>query len=241
MNVFTTSLRQAANDYNVELTAEQLNSFDQYYQLLLEWNKKINLTAIIEPQEVAVKHIIDSLSCFSTDIFKKNATLVDVGTGAGFPGLPLKIFRPDLQLTLVDSLNKRLLFLQEVIQQLQIKSVQCVHCRAEDGGRQAALREVFDIAVSRAVARLTVLCELCLPFVRVGGTFIALKGAQFADEVNEAQAAIKICGGELAEIREVKLPGLADKRAVIYIRKVNKTPALYPRRAGLPEKMPILA
>lgn len=237
--MFTPYLRQAAIDYGIELSEEQLSAFNRYYQLLVEWNEKMNLTAITEPQEVAVKHMIDSLSCYDTAFFAQNAKMVDVGTGAGFPGIPLKIFRPDLQLTLVDSLNKRLTFLQCVIAELGLTDVTVVHARAEEGARKRELRDKFDVALSRAVARLNVLSELCLPFVAPGGCFIALKGAQYEEEVKEAQQAIRVLGGKLIKTQPVKLPGLDDKRAVVYIRKEKPTPGVYPRKPGTPEKKPL--
>lgn len=237
--MFTLYLQQAASDYGIVLTQEQLEAFNRYYQLLVEWNEKMNLTAITEPQEVAVKHIIDSLSCYHADFFLPKARVVDVGTGAGFPGIPLKIYRPDLQLTLVDSLNKRLTFLQCVITELGLKDVTVVHARAEEGARKKELREKYDVALSRAVARLNVLSELCLPFVAVGGCFIALKGAQYEEEANEARQAVSLLGGKLIKTQPVKLPGLDDKRAVLYIQKEKSTPGTYPRKPGTPEKKPL--
>lgn len=236
---FQEILGQAAIEYGLTLTVEQLIAMDRYYQLLLEWNEKINLTAITAPQEVAVKHMVDSLSCYQPELFKTGVSMIDVGTGAGFPGLPLKIFQQDIELTLMDSLNKRLNFLREVIAALALSKVNTVHARAEEGGKNKQYREQYQLAVSRAVARLNVLCELCLPFVKVGGCFIALKGAQYEEEVKEATKAVKLLGGKIEEIKPVKLPGLTDKRAVIYISKIANTPAGYPRKAGTPEKKPL--
>lgn len=173
---FRDYLQEAAEAYGLCLTERMVEQFTLYYELLLEWNEKINLTAITEPKEVAIKHMIDSLSCLDEKVFPDGASVIDVGTGAGFPGIPLKIFRPDLKLTLLDSLNKRIKFLQEVVDRLELSEVQCIHARAEEGARNKALREKFDVAVSRAVARLQVLAEYCIPFVRVGGYFVALKG-----------------------------------------------------------------
>lgn len=237
--MFIEALRKAANECQIELTEAQMAAYAHYYHLLIEWNEKINLTAITEPEAVAVKHIIDSLSCFDPNIIKPGARLIDVGTGAGFPGLPLKIFQDDLQLTLLDSLNKRVKFLTQVAQDLQLGQVDVIHSRAEDGAREKKHRETYDIAVSRAVARLNVLNELCLPFVRIGGYFIALKGAQYQAEVEEAKKSIAVLGGNLEKIMPVKLPGLEDVRAVIYIKKVKKTPLSYPRKPGTPEKSPL--
>ena len=237
--IFREVLNHAAKEYGMLLTEEQIIAFSKYFETLVEWNEKVNLTAITAPQDVAVKHMIDSLSCYDEAIFKNGATIIDVGTGAGFPGLPLKIFRPDLKLTLFDSLNKRILFLQAVADVLGITDIKFIHSRAEDGGQNKQFRESYDIAVSRAVARLNVLCEWCLPFVAVGGFFIALKGSQYSQEVDEAQGALQRLGGEIAKIQNVKLPWLDDVRAVIYIKKIKKTPLLYPRRPGTAEKNPL--
>lgn len=236
--MFVQLLQQAAAEFGIPLTDKQLAHYDSYFQLLLVWNEKVNLTAITEPQEVAVKHMIDSLSCYDERYFPTGASVIDVGTGAGFPGLPLKIFRPDLELTLLDSLQKRLAFLQEVVVALELPDIELLHSRAEDAGR-GGQREQYDVALSRAVARLNILCELCLPFVKVGGYFIALKGAQYNQEAAESKQALQVLGAEIAEIRPVTLPGLDDVRAVLYIKKVKPTPAAYPRRAGTPEKKPL--
>ena len=233
---FREILDQAAKEYGVVLNEEQMVSFTQYFEILVEWNQKVNLTAITSPQDVAVKHMIDSLSCYDDEIFKVGAKIIDVGTGAGFPGLPLKIFRPDLRLTLFDSLNKRILFLKAAAEVLGINDIEFIHSRAEDGGKNVLFRERYDIVVSRAVARLNILCEWCLPFVAVGGFFIALKGQQYNLEVNDAQGAIKLLGGEITKVRNIKLPGIDDVRAVIYIKKIKKTPFAFPRRPGVAEK-----
>jgi 16S rRNA (guanine527-N7)-methyltransferase len=237
--IFRNVLARAADEYSLVLTGEQLADFTTYFEMLVEWNQKINLTAITDPTEVAVKHMIDSLSCFDKDIFKQGARIIDVGTGAGFPGLPLKIFRPDLKLTLFDSLNKRILFLKAVAEQLGIHDIQFVHSRAEDGGRNKQFREQYDIAVSRAVAKLNVLSEFCLPFVAVGGFFIALKGSQYSEEIKTSTEALRQLGGEIAKIQNVKLPGLDDVRAVVYIKKIKRTLPIYPRRPGAVEKNPL--
>jgi 16S rRNA (guanine527-N7)-methyltransferase len=237
--IFRDILAQAANEYSLSLTEEQLTNFTQYFEMLIEWNEKINLTAITDPKEVAVKHMIDSLSCYDEGIFKHGAKIIDVGTGAGFPGLPLRIFRPDLKLTLFDSLNKRILFLKEVAQKLEINNIEFIHSRAEDGGRNKQLREQYDVAVSRAVARLSVLSEWCLPFVAVGGFFIALKGSQYSQEIKESTNALRLLGGEIVKIENIKLPGLDDIRAVVYIKKIKKTLPAYPRRPSVAEKNPL--
>ncbi len=238
--MFKEELQRAAVEYGIELNDKQMEQFNRYFELLVEWNEKINLTAITEPKEVAIKHMIDSITAYDEALFKDGATVIDVGTGAGFPGLPLKIFCPEIKLTLMDSLNKRIKFLQTVVEELGLKDVECVHARAEEGARNKKYRESFDLAVSRAVARLPILCEYCLPFVRKGGHFIALKGMQFQEEAEEAAKAIKVMGGSKTEIRPVKLPEIDDKRAVITITKTMPTPKAYPRKAGTPTKNPIM-
>jgi len=237
--IFSDELRKGASEYGLALTDSQIKDFTTYFEHLIEWNEKINLTAITSPQDVAIKHMIDSLACYDEMFFKKGARIIDVGTGAGFPGLPLKIFRPDLQLTLFDSLNKRIKFLQTITQSLALQDVHFIHNRAEDGGQNKQLREQYDIAISRAVARLNLLCEWCLPFVAVGGFFIALKGSKYSEEINDSTGAIRLLGGEISKIEKIKLPGIDDVRAVIYIKKIKKTPPAYPRRPGVAEKNPL--
>jgi 16S rRNA (guanine527-N7)-methyltransferase len=238
--MFKEELAKAAAEYGINLSDTQMEQYNRYFELLVEWNEKINLTAITEPKEVAIKHMIDSITAYDENLFKDGTTVIDVGTGAGFPGLPLKIFCPEIKLTLMDSLNKRIKFLQTVVEELGLKDVECVHARAEEGARNKKYRESFDITVSRAVARLPILCEYCLPFVKKGGHFIALKGMQYHDEAEEAAKAIKVMGGSKTEIRPVKLPELDDKRAVITITKTMPTPKAYPRKAGTPTKNPIV-
>ena len=237
--IFSQVLAEAAMMAGYPLSAGQLDQFSRYYELLIAWNEKMNLTAITEPREVALKHMIDSLSAYDPDVFSGSPTAIDVGSGAGFPGLPLKILLPDLPLTLMDSLNKRLVFLKEVIDQLGLRGVNIVHARAEDAGRTRQHRSQYQIALSRAVARLNVLSELCLPFVSRGGWFIAMKGAQYLEEIQEAAPALKILGGDVRRVTTVNLPGLEDKRAVIFVQKIQSTPQAYPRKPGLPEKKPL--
>lgn len=236
---FVKYMNEAAEEFGVELTEKQLQQFDRYFELLVEWNEKMNLTAITEPQEVAIKHMIDSLSAWDDERMKNVKSMIDVGTGAGFPGIPLKIYKPELKLTLLDSLNKRVKFLQTVVDELGLENVECIHARAEEGARNPKLREKFDLAVSRAVARLPVLAEYCLPFVKVGGVFAALKGMKFAEEAAEGEKALKVLGGAVAESVELRLPNLEDKRAVIYAVKKKSTPKQYPRKAGTPDKNPL--
>ena len=237
---FRDELLRAAEEYGLELNEQQIDRFVIYYELLIEWNKKMNLTAITAPDEAAVKHMIDSLTCYDEKYFTQGCKVIDVGTGAGFPGLPLKIFEPSIKLTLLDSLNKRIKFLETVTAELGLSEVTCIHARAEEGARQKNLRENFDVAVSRAVAQLPVLLEYTLPFVKKGGYFIALKGMRYQEEADWSKKALEVLGGGNMEIVPKKLPGLDDKRACIYVEKVALTPKPYPRKAGTPEKTPIL-
>ena len=225
---------------NFGLDAAQIDRCEKFYRLVVEQNRVMNLTAITEPQEFAIKHIIDSLSAWDDKILQGVETLADIGTGAGFPAIPLKIFKPHLKLCLIDSLAKRTEFLKKVVAELELDDVEIFHGRAEELARQKIFREQFDVVTSRAVARLNILAEYCLPFAKVGGKFIALKGKNFREELDEARAAIKILGGGKISIREIKLPALDDKRAVIYIDKKFSTPEKYPRRTGLPSKNPII-
>ena len=237
---FVNDLSEVAKEYGLELTSNQISAFNRYYELLVEWNEKINLTAITEPREVAIKHIVDSLSCYQKELFTGQVSLIDVGTGAGFPGLPLKIFYPELKLTLLDSLNKRVKFLQLVVDELGLKDVEVIHARSEEAARNKKYREKVDLATARAGARLPIICEYCLPFVKQGGTFIALKGRQYEEEIQEAQKAFSVLVGKLVKSMPVKLPELEDKRAVVYIKKEKATPKVYPRKACTPERNPIV-
>lgn len=237
---FRDEVQKAASDFGTPLDATQTDQLVSYYSLLLEWNNKMNLTAITDPYEVAVKHIVDSLSAFDSSLFRDGIRAIDVGTGAGFPGLVLKIYFPSMELVLLDSLQKRVKFLEEVVSALGLKGVSCVHGRAEEAARQKDYRERFDLAFSRAVARLSVLAEYTLPFVRVGGSLLALKGAKYAEEMAEAETAAKILGGSVPTSKTVKLPGLDDGRAIVRIDKIKPTPKVYPRKSGTPEKKPLV-
>ena len=210
---------------------------NRYATLLLEWNQKMNLTAITEPEEVGEKHFLDSLYLLKFNSLKQHAKLIDVGTGAGFPGVVLKIARPDLRLTLLDGLNKRLLFLREVLQELEL-SAELLHLRAEDGGQKAGLRESFDYATARAVARLPALAEYCMPFVRKGGHFLCMKGPAAEDEMDEAAGAIGILGGKQGIIHRYQLPK-GEIRTIIDIKKISQTPAKYPRQGVKITKKPL--
>ncbi len=237
MTDFKQILAESASQAGFKLTETQLVQFAKYYEMLIETNKVMNLTALTEPQDVAVKHIVDSLMAYA-DYFP-GKVLADVGTGAGFPGIPLKIFCPSLKVVLIDSLAKRLNFLQRVIDELGLQQIECVHLRAEDAGKNIAHREKYDIVTARAVARLSVLSEYCLPLVKVGGMFVALKGAKYKEEIASAAKALNVLGGKLVNAQQVELPGLNDGRAVVSIKKIKPSPKAYPRKAGLPEKNPL--
>ncbi len=231
--MFRGELSAAATAFGLELTAAQLDALEKFYRPVVEQNRVMNLTAIIEPREFAIKHVIDSLSAWDEKIFRDAESLADIGTGAGFPAIPLKVFRPRLRMCLIDSLAKRVNFLRRVVTELELDGVEVVHGRAEDLARQKPFREQFDIVTSRAVARLNILAEYCLPFVKVGGRFVALKGKTFREELDESQSAIKLLGGGKVFVREVKLPTLDDVRAVICIDKQRSTPPKFPRREHL--------
>ena len=224
-------LQNYIKDYKITLTENQYEQFQKYFELLAEWNEKMNLTAITDESGVALKHFADSLSLLNFVDIPQNSSLADVGTGAGFPGVVLKIDRPDIKLTLIDSLNKRLVFLGEVCAQLGIEA-ELIHSRAEDGARDEKLRESFDFAVSRAVARMNVLSEYCLPYVKVGGAFCAMKGAQANEEFKESLNAINTLGGKLENKYFFELPENGGERAIAVVRKVKNTPQKYPRQSG---------
>ena len=224
-------LQNYIKDYKITLTENQYEQFQKYFELLAEWNEKMNLTAFTDESGVALKHFTDSLSLLNFVDIPQNSSLADVGTGAGFPGVVLKIARPDIKITLIDSLNKRLVFLGEVCAQLGIEA-ELIHSRAEDGARDEKLRESFDFAVSRAVARMNVLSEYCLPYVKVGGAFCAMKGAQANEEFKESLNAINTLGGKLENKYFFELPENGGERAIAVVRKVKNTPQKYPRQSG---------
>ncbi len=221
----------------MNINENQAKLFNEYMQLLLEWNEKINLTAITQKDEIILKHFIDSLTI--SKYIQKNQRIIDVGTGAGFPGIPLKIVNPDLNITLLDSLNKRINFLNEVIDKLKLTEIEAVHGRAEDLGRNKKYRESFDVAVSRAVANLSTLLEYLMPFVKVGGTCICMKGPNIEKELEEGKRAIVELGGRIQKIDKFYLPDSDIERNIIIIKKVNKIKDKYPRKAGTPAKEPI--
>ncbi|TLS35136.1 16S rRNA (guanine(527)-N(7))-methyltransferase RsmG [Pseudalkalibacillus caeni] len=223
----------------ISLTPEQVKQFEIYYETLVEWNEKMNLTAITEREEVYEKHFYDSIMAAFTFDFSKSLSVCDVGAGAGFPSLPLKICYPDLKVTIVDSLKKRIGFLDHLVEQLGLKNVSLFHDRAEQFGKNKSFRESFDVVTARAVARLSVLSELCMPLVKVDGKFLVLKGPNAMDEVADAENAIKILGGEIIDSKQMVLPNEGSERSFITIRKVKKTPNKYPRKAGTPNKEPL--
>lgn len=239
MSVLVDTLVQGASQLDLKITEEQLNQFEKFYRLLVETNKNLNLTSIVEEKDVAVKHFLDSLSCLKAATFDDGMSLLDIGTGAGFPGIPLKICRPGLEVTLAESLDKRVCFLKEVIFKLGLKKIKAIHARAEDIGRSKDYRENYDRVVARAVAGLGVLAEYCLPAVKVNGFFLAMKGPKLEEEMIAAKKAIKILGGEVEETINLRLPITGDERNLVLIRKVKTTPEKYPRRAGIPQKKPL--
>lgn len=239
MNIkeFEDIFSQYLKEMDIVLNNKQFEQFYQYMNLLLDWNAKINLTAITEPKEVILKHFIDSLTI--NKYIRKDKSLVDIGTGAGFPGIPLKILRPDLKITLVDSLNKRINFINEVIRVLKLENINTVHSRIEEFGRNKKYRECFDYVTSRAVANLSVLAEYMIPLNIIGGSCICMKGANIEQERIDSLKAIEILGGHLEEIHEFNLPKSDIKRKIILIKKLKSTSLKYPRKPGTPSKEPI--
>ena len=235
--LFRASLQEAAAAYGLMLTTEQLAQFTRYYELLIAWNEKMNLTALTEPKDVAIKHMIDSVSVYDEKWFSEGMSVIDVGTGAGFPGLPLKILCPSLKVTLLDSLNKRVKFLETVVSELGLSDIVCVHARAEEPPED--LRESFDLACSRAVARLNLLSELCLPYVKQGGLFAAMKGPEVTEELREAEKGIRLLGGETERVAEYPVPGTELRHNAVLIRKIAATPKKYPRKWAAMKKQPL--
>ena len=241
MSYDLTKFKHGLEELNITLTDEQIEQFLQYYEMLVEKNKVMNLTGITEYEEVIQKHFLDSLSLIRVipDIASQKLTVIDLGTGAGFPGIPLKIAFPELEITLMDSLNKRILFLQEVIDALGLKKVSAVHGRAEEMASNATHRQQYDLCVSREVSNLAVLTEYCLPFVKKGGLFVSYKSADSDAEIQEGKKAISILGGKLTSVDKFQLPDSDLRRALVCIKKVKDTPKKYPRKAGTPAKLPL--
>lgn len=228
-------------NYGFKLSSKQKEQFATYYNKLIEFNKKVNLTRITDKNEVYLKHFFDSITPLLefSDLFKGEKSLCDVGAGAGFPSLPIKILCPDLSITIVDSLGKRLKFLDELVSDLSLDKVTLVHSRAEDAGQNKNLREKFDLVTGRAVARMSVLSEYCLPLAKVDGYLVALKGPKAQDELADARNAIEVLGGSVKEVKELMLPDTDDERTLIVVKKVKATPKKYPRQAGTPSRKPL--
>lgn len=222
----------------INLSPQQLQQFHTYYEQLIEWNQKMNLTAITDKETVFLKHFYDSLTLSFFYDFSGPLTVCDVGSGAGFPSLPLKICFPEIKVTIVDSLNKRIHFLKSLTAKLELEDVSVYHARAEEFGRQE-FRESFDVVTARAVAKLPTLCEYCLPLVRTGGDFLAMKGASIQPELQESEHAVKLLGGVIDSVESFTVPGEKSKRHIIRISKQNNTPDTYPRKAGIPNKRPL--
>lgn len=234
-----TKLIELFSRQELKLTQKQAEQLDRYGDLLLDWNQRMNLTAITQPEEVAVKHFLDSaLLLAHCGALPESLSLIDVGTGAGFPGLVLAVLKPEWSITLLDSLQKRVHFLETVCSELNLANVTCIHSRAEEGGQNPSLREQFDVATARAVANLPLLCEYCLPFVKVGGWFLPMKGTDPQAEGERGEKAILLLGGELKEIREYSLPD-GSYRSLFQIKKVRQTPKQYPRNPGKIKKSPL--
>ena len=234
---FKEELKKYLIELNIDLKEKQIKQLYDYMNLLIEWNKKINLTAIIEPKEIILKHFVDSLTI--SKYINEKSTLIDVGTGAGFPGIPLKILRNDIKITLVDSLNKRIKFLDEVIKKLNLDNIKTVHGRAEEIGRNKEYREKFDYATSRAVANISTLSEYLIPLIKNNGKCIYMKGTDLDEELEKGKKAISVLGGNIVNKEEFELPYSDIKRTIIIIEKVKNTPTKYPRKAGTPSKEPI--
>ena len=226
-------------ELRIELNENMKNQFDRYYELLVEWNKVMNLTGITEYEEVNEKHFIDSLSIVKVIDINKIDNIIDIGTGAGFPGIPLKIAFPPLKVTLLDSLNKRIKFLNAVIDELNLNHIETIHGRAEDYAKKTEYRENYDLCVSRAVANLSTLSEYCVPYVKVGGLFISYKSGDIDEEIVKSKPAIKILGAEIENVIKFKLPGTDIHRSFVKIKKLSTTKKKYPRKAGLPAKEPL--
>ena len=234
---FKTELKEGFLNYNIELNAEQCEVFEKYYNLIKEWNEKFNLTTILEQHDVIIKHFLDSVLIIND--LKENSKLIDVGAGAGFPSVPIKIMRPDLEVVMLDGSNKRITFLNEVIAQLNLKNISAVHERCEIAAHKPEFRENFDYCVARAVAESNVLCEYCLPFVKLFGYMVAYKSRNINEELGNAKNAIEILGGKLTDIKNTYIEEIDAERNLVFIQKKFKTPVKYPRGQNKPRLNPL--
>lgn len=233
------TLIKGAKEMGYEIGQNEIRQFISYKELLKEWNQRINITSITDDIEIDIKHFIDSITPLTTDLFKENMKVIDIGTGGGFPGIPIKIMKKGLEMVLLDSTMKRINFLNEVIEKLGLKNIKAIHGRAEELGRDISYREKFDIAISRAVASLNTLSEYCLPYVKVGGYFISMKGSEIEEEINEAENSIKTLGGRVKDIKTMQIPLSNINHSLIIIEKIKDTPTKYPRGGGKPKKKPL--
>lgn len=233
-----TKLEELLREFDIEIDSEKNNKLEKYRELLLEWNSFMNLTAITEEDDVNIKHFLDSLTIFKTGELDGKKSVIDVGTGAGFPGIPMAIKNPNLEVTLLDSLNKRIKFLNKVVEETELENVTTYHGRAEEFARKKEFRDAFDVSVSRAVANMSTLAEYTLPYVKPGGVMIAMKGSEYKEELKEAENAIKILGGEIKEVKEITLPD-GILHSLIVVEKVKPTPKKYPRGGGKPKSKPL--
>lgn len=236
---FYNIMKTAADEVNIEFNEDMYNKFIKYMRLVQEWNQKINLTAITEDEDFIKKHFIDCIKAFKSPELKNAKTVIDVGTGAGFPGMPIAILREDIEVTLLDSLNKRINFLDLVVRELGLKNVTTIHSRAEDGARNKNLRESFDIATSRAVANMAVLSEFCLPYVKISGYFVALKGPAIEEELESSKKALNVLGGKLLRVDETIIEDTDLNHNIVVVEKIKECPKTYPRKAGTVTKKPI--
>ena len=234
---FNEIMKKYLKELNIELSETQLNQFYKYMNILIKWNKVMNLTGITDPEEIIIKHFVDSLTVLNK--VDKKDSIIDVGTGAGFPGIPIKIAFPETEVVLLDSLNKRIKFLNEVIEQLQLENIETIHGRAEDYGKDNKHREKYNIAIARAVAPLNILLEYLMPFVKVKGKVLCMKASNSEEEIKNSKNAIKILGGELVNTEEFCIPTTDIKRKIIQVNKVKETNKKYPRKAGTPSKEPL--
>ncbi|OAA83096.1 16S rRNA (guanine(527)-N(7))-methyltransferase RsmG [Clostridium ljungdahlii] len=227
----------ACKDVGLEFDEEKYNKFIKYKDILKFWNNKINLTTIVEDEDIIKKHFIDCVKIFKFSPLRDISNVIDIGTGAGFPGIPMKIVNPQIKVVLLDSLNKRINFLNQVISDIELNDIKCIHGRAEDFSKDIEYREKFDAAVSRAVANLTVLSEFCIPYIKLGGYFVAMKGPSVEDEIKESKKAVSILGGKIEDIIRIENDDLNHN--LVVIKKVKRTPNMYPRKAGIVSKKPL--